>query len=84
MMLVVIVDFCILALFEYTLIQNLGIKSTIHKGLLNALKWIDITVTVIYIIEACIKIIVYGLVIHERSYLKTGWNMIDIIIILSG
>jgi hypothetical protein len=38
----------------------------------------------IFILEAFLKIIGMGFVIHRKSYLREGWNVIDMIIAVSG
>lgn len=45
---------------------------------------IDKAFTVIYTIECIMKILAFGLVLHKRSYLRDGWNVLDFIIVLTG
>ena len=45
---------------------------------------IDQVLTIIFILEAFLKIIGMGFVIHRRSYLREGWNVIDFLIAISG
>ena len=40
--------------------------------------------TCVFIFEACLKIIAQGLVMHHKSYLRSGWNIIDAVVVLSG
>ena len=40
--------------------------------------------TVIFTLEAVIKIIAYGLIMHKKSYLQDGWNIIDFFVVLTG
>uniref|UniRef100_UPI00358FC450 voltage-dependent L-type calcium channel subunit alpha-1D-like isoform X2 n=1 Tax=Myxine glutinosa TaxID=7769 RepID=UPI00358FC450 len=39
---------------------------------------------IIFIIEALLKIITYGLVCHQHAYLRNGWNIMDFIIVIVG
>eukprot|EP00759_Apiculatamorpha_spiralis_P022805 PhF_6_TR26709/c0_g1_i1/m.39046/K04853/CACNA1F; voltage-dependent calcium channel L type alpha-1F len=41
-------------------------------------------ISVLFALEACIKIIVYGFVIHKGSYLRDPWNMLDFVIAVFG
>ncbi len=40
--------------------------------------------TIIFIIEAILKIMAYGLILHENSYLRIGWNLIDLVVVITG
>ena len=40
--------------------------------------------TIIFIIEAILKIMAYGLILHENSYLRVGWNLIDLVVVITG
>jgi len=40
--------------------------------------------TVYYIIEACLKIIGFGFIMHKLSYLRDRWNVIDFIVVVIG
>ncbi|KAK3565903.1 hypothetical protein QTP86_020316 [Hemibagrus guttatus] len=39
---------------------------------------------IIFTIETFLKIIAYGLVMHQNSYVRNGWNMLDFIIVIVG
>jgi hypothetical protein len=45
---------------------------------------LDAILSIIFIVEAIIKIIAMGFIIHRYSYLRQGWNVIDFIIAISG
>ena len=50
---------------------------------LYVLNIINIVVTVLFIVEMIIKIIVYGLIMNgPDSYLKNGWNILDCLIVI--
>ena len=40
--------------------------------------------TVVFAIEALLKICAMGLVMHKKSYLREGWNIMDFLIVISG
>lgn len=44
----------------------------------------NVVLTFIFLLEALIKIIGMGLFIGENTYLRDGWNIIDIVIVISG
>jgi len=39
---------------------------------------------IIFTTEAIIKIIAYGFVMHPGAYLRSGWNMLDFVIVIVG
>jgi hypothetical protein len=38
----------------------------------------------IFTLEVILKIIAYGLCLHPNAYLRTGWNLLDFIIVFVG
>jgi hypothetical protein len=40
--------------------------------------------TSIFLVEALLKIVAMGLVVHKKSYLREGWNVVDFLIVCSG
>lgn len=40
--------------------------------------------TYLFILEATIKVIAQGFVLHPNAYLRSGWNIIDAAVVLSG
>lgn len=44
--------------------------------------FVDTLFTLIFIVEMMLKIIVKGFVLHKRSYLRSGWNILDFIIVI--
>jgi len=44
----------------------------------------DIVVTSIFALEAVLKIIAYGLVCHRNAYLRDGWNILDLFIVITS
>uniref|UniRef100_A0A5S6QUK1 Voltage-dependent calcium channel type A subunit alpha-1 n=1 Tax=Trichuris muris TaxID=70415 RepID=A0A5S6QUK1_TRIMR len=38
----------------------------------------------IFTIECCLKVIAFGFVLHKGSYLRSGWNILDFLVVLSG
>lgn len=39
---------------------------------------------IIFTIETFLKIIAYGLVMHQNAYVRNGWNMLDFVIVVIG
>jgi hypothetical protein len=37
--------------------------------------------TILFVIEALLKIIVYGFVIGRNTYMREGWNVLDFLIV---
>ena len=48
----------------------------------NALEQVDVAVTVIFTVEALVKIIAFGFVQHEGSYLRDPWNVLDFVVVI--
>ena len=38
----------------------------------------------IFTLEVILKIIAYGLCLHPNAYLRSGWNLLDFIIVVVG
>jgi hypothetical protein len=45
---------------------------------------IDSVLSIVFAIEAAIKILGMGFIIHKFSYLRQGWNIMDFIIAITG
>lgn len=39
---------------------------------------------VIFTIETFTKILAYGLVMHPSAYIRSGWNLLDFVIVIVG
>ena len=39
---------------------------------------------IIFSIEAAMKIIAYGFLFHQDAYLRSGWNVLDFVIVFLG
>lgn len=39
---------------------------------------------IVFSIEAAMKIIAYGFLFHPDAYLRSGWNVLDFIIVFLG
>uniref|UniRef100_A0AAY4B0P2 Voltage-dependent L-type calcium channel subunit alpha n=1 Tax=Denticeps clupeoides TaxID=299321 RepID=A0AAY4B0P2_9TELE len=48
------------------------------------LETVEYAFLIIFTIETFLKIIAYGLVMHQNSYVRNGWNMLDFIIVIVG
>ena len=40
--------------------------------------------TAIFTAESVLKIIAYGFIMHSNSYMRNGWNLIDLSVVISG
>lgn len=53
--------------------------------MVDIIDYIDIALTVIFLIEFLIKVIAKGFFLNgEESYLRNPWNVLDLIIVLSS
>ncbi|XP_023812216.1 voltage-dependent L-type calcium channel subunit alpha-1D isoform X10 [Oryzias latipes] len=48
------------------------------------LEKVEYAFLIIFTIETFMKIIAYGLVMHQNSYVRNGWNMLDFVIVIVG
>ncbi|XP_061745536.1 voltage-dependent L-type calcium channel subunit alpha-1D-like [Nerophis ophidion] len=48
------------------------------------LETVEYAFLIIFTMEALIKIVAYGLLMHHNSYLRNGWNMLDFVIVIVG
>lgn len=49
-----------------------------------ALERVEYVFLVIFTLEAIMKIIAYGFMLHSGAYLRNGWNILDFIIVVIG
>ena len=45
---------------------------------------VEIIFLVIFTVEAVMKILAYGFILHSGAYLRNGWNILDFIIVVIG
>uniref|UniRef100_A0A8C2C8S4 Voltage-dependent L-type calcium channel subunit alpha n=1 Tax=Cyprinus carpio TaxID=7962 RepID=A0A8C2C8S4_CYPCA len=50
----------------------------------NTSETVEYAFLIIFTIETFLKIIAYGLVMHQNSYVRNGWNMLDFVIVIVG
>ena len=62
------------------IITVVGDKSEMNKNLNKA----EIFFTIVFTIEAMIKIIAMGFVMDPKTYLRNGWNVLDFAIVVIG
>jgi len=55
-----------------------------QSGLGQFLYIIDTIFTIIFTLELTLKVVTMGLFAHEGSYLRSGWNRLDFVIVLSS
>eukprot|EP00756_Hemistasia_phaeocysticola_P021633 Hpha_TRINITY_DN15786_c1_g2::TRINITY_DN15786_c1_g2_i1::g.37396::m.37396/K04834/SCN2A; voltage-gated sodium channel type II alpha len=46
--------------------------------------WLDMAFTIAFTVEMAIKVVALGFVAHKKSYLRSYWNMLDFVIVLSS
>ena len=76
-MVIILVNSIILAIFDYS-----DRDSNTKKN--KVLNLIGMVLTIIFIIECLLKIMAFGLIRHKNSYLRVGWNLIDLVVVLTG
>lgn len=77
MMAVIFLNSLVLAIFDYK-------DRTSLTSFNKAIDMINTVCTAIFTVEALLKIIAYGLIMHRNSYLRSDWNIIDSIVVFSG
>jgi len=50
----------------------------------SALEHVEYVFLIVFTVEAIMKIIAYGFVLHPGAYLHNGWNILDFIIVVIG
>jgi hypothetical protein len=70
MILVIIANSFVLALYDYS--------DRDAKNKLNTMFGL------IFLLEALMKIVAYGFIVAEDSYLRYGWNIIDATVVIAG
>lgn len=49
----------------------------------SAMFWIDVATTIVFALEAIMKIIAFGFLLNgKHSYLRNPWNLLDFIILI--
>uniref|UniRef100_A0A3Q3INW4 Voltage-dependent L-type calcium channel subunit alpha n=1 Tax=Monopterus albus TaxID=43700 RepID=A0A3Q3INW4_MONAL len=48
------------------------------------LEQVEYIFLIIFTVEAFLKILAYGLVMHPSSYIRNGWNLLDFVIVIVG
>ena len=76
-MLIIALNSILLSLYDYR--DRDGV--TQYNYIIN---WIGNGFTILFIIEATLKIFAMGFVLHKHAYLRDGWNFIDFIIVTTG
>ena len=50
----------------------------------KALEAFGLTFTLLFTLEAALKILSTGFIVHENAYLRDGWNWIDFTVVIFG
>ena len=56
----------------------------VHRRSLHLQEQIEYIFLAIFTLEVILKIIAYGLCLHPNAYLRSGWNLLDFIIVVVG
>jgi voltage-dependent calcium channel L type alpha-1S len=75
--LVILANSITLALFDY----SDRASNTYYNKILDIL---NIIYTVIYAVEALLKIIAYGFIFQKGAYLRDLWNAVDFVVVVLG
>ena len=44
----------------------------------------EFTLTILFTVECIAKVIAHGFILHDKSYLRDGWNAIDFFVVVIG
>ena len=55
-----------------------------HAEINGILYYFDIGFTAIFVIELIVKVFAMGLIMHNRAYLRYGWNVLDFVVVVSS
>ena len=53
-----------------------------NSGIVTFLYVSDVILTTIFTVEAVLKIIAYGFLLHKNAYLRSAWNVLDFVIVI--
>lgn len=76
-MAVIIMNSVMLACYDYSDKNSVTIRN-------RTLDFIGTILTVLFTLEGVCKVIANGFILHRRAYLKSGWNWLDLIVIIAG
>ncbi|XP_065654096.1 voltage-dependent L-type calcium channel subunit alpha-1D isoform X2 [Hydra vulgaris] len=82
-------------LFEYFMLSTIAANCVVlmfatptstndNPDLSNRLEQGDMVFVAIFTVEAILKIIVYGFFFNAKAYLKSGWNILDFVVVFVG
>ena len=77
MIILILFNALIFALFDYEDRSKTGLAN-------HTLASFNVVFIAIYIVEAICKVIAMGFLLHPNSYLRNGWHLYDIFIIIVG
>ena len=75
--LIIILNSINLSIYDYSDRDSL----TSYNNVLDILNEIF---TIIFLAESIIKILAMGFIMHENSYMRDGWNILDFFIVILG
>ena len=50
-------------------------------NLFQMLNYFDYFFTSIFTVEVCMKLVAYGFILHEGSFCRSGFNLLDILVV---
>ena len=53
-----------------------------HAGFAKTLTLLDVILNILFLIEMLLKMFALGLIMHKHSYLRSGWNILDFVIVI--
>ena len=71
--LLIVCNVILLSIYDYSDRDSRTLKNVV-------IGYLDQIFTYVFMLEALIKIIAMGFVLHPNSYMRDGWNVIDFII----
>ena len=73
----ILLNSLVLARKDYTHVYDKSVDTSWNQKL----EKVDMAFSLVFIIECLIKLIAYGFWQHKNSYLRSGWNVLDFIIV---
>ena len=67
-----------------TIFKPMGDCSLQEAGPCSMADWIDFAFLICFAVEMLLKMTAYGLIAHPNSYLRSGWCLLDFIVVVVG
>ena len=76
-------DYFVLIVILVDFLISIFLVDSFDKGKMQRLKFLVSLVSYVFIIEAAIKVIAQGFILHKNSYLRNPWNILDFVVLLN-